>query len=281
MAQRRTRWDTVAQTAGLIVPAIAMLALAPPALAGGADKQTGWGAATAGLGMAAVVEAIKQHPDKALIYGVGAAASYDQYRRAGNEANDRDPYGYDNGPSWRSGDYGDYGVRYTSRTREVSGRLVNGSGAFDRDIRVHLENDETRTIDVPRGIPIRRDRDSISVHELKSGETLRVSIERYREDGSLRARRIDVIYTDSRDGRYDDRDVVTERVTGRVSSIDSRAEILRIDVDGRILTVYTDSADLRDGDGVIRLRDLQRGDRVTVEGRRTGDRIRAARVTLR
>jgi hypothetical protein len=79
---------------------------------------------------------------------------------------------------------------------------------------------------------------------------------------------------DNRDNSSD------SRVWGTVSSIDSSAGILRINADGRRLTVYTDRADLRDEMGGLRLRDLETGDRVLVEGRRDGDRITATRVTV-
>jgi len=227
---------------------------------------------------------------------------------------DDDPYGYDRGrydgrvPSSRPGSRNDDNwyrrtdARYNRNTREVTGVVTSTTNAFSRELKVRLDNGQNRTIDVPRDARVRRLGDDVSVHEVRKDDVVRVQIERYESSGDLRARRVEVISSYSDDRRWDDRwddqwdnrrddrrddrydrDPYygdTTRVSGRVSSIDSRENILRVDVNGRRAIVYTDRADLRDRDGGIRLRDLQTGDRVTIEGRRDGDRIYATRVTL-
>lgn len=173
-------------------------------------------------------------------------------------------------------------ARYDRNTREVIGVVTSTSSMFDRDIKVRLDNGQTRTIDVPRDIPIRRGGQTISVHRISRDEVVRIQIERYATSGDLRARRIDVlgrggqgIVIDRGGGVFG-----STRVRGRVSNIDTRLEQMGLDADGRRLIVHADRARISDGGRTRTLRNLKNGDRVTVEGRRDGDRLYATRITV-
>jgi hypothetical protein len=265
------------------------------------DKKSTWGAATAAAGLGAVLEA-RDHPLTAAVLAAGAVYSYtqydkarsddrdgrysDNYRGAGDSRYDDDPYGYSRAPGYRTGRAD---ANYNSRTKEVTGVVTSDTGPFDRSIKVRLDDGRQRTIDVPKKVTIRRDSRNVSVHDLKEGDVVRVKIDRFRNDGSLEARRVDVLqraddryYDDSRGGRGDAwNNSYDHNVTeGTVSSIDSRNGILRIRFNGRIMDVDVRNSDIRDDRGSMSLRDLQNGDRVTVTGTRNGDTIRASRVTV-
>jgi hypothetical protein len=276
------------------------------------DKKATWGAATAVAGLGAVLQA-RDHPLTAAVLAAGAVYSYtqydkarsddrdgrysDDYRGAGDSRYDSDPYGYSRAPGYTTGRAD---ANYNSRTKEVTGEVTSDTGAFDRSIKVRLDDGRQRTIDVPKKVTIRRDSRNVSVHDLKKGDVVRVKIDRFRTDGSLEARRVDVLqraddrydndsrnnddyYNRSRDnGRNDSWNNSYDRnvTEGTVSSIDSRNGILRIRVNGRTLDVDVRNSDIRDDRGSMSLRDLQNGDRVTVTGPRNGDTIRASRVTV-
>lgn len=270
------------------------LAITLPAAAASAksvDDKTAWGAAAAITGVGAILEA-RDHPGTAAVLAAGALYSYARYDNARRDNRDSryedDPYGYTRGPAWRPGQDN---ARYGSRTREVSGVVTRDTGVFDRKIRVRLDDGRERTIDVPKDVRVVRDGRSISVHDVKRGDYVRVKLRRYRSDGDLEPSRVDVLghYSDrrNRDDRYDDRwedgrpgNSYRDETRGSVDSIDSRAGILRIRVDRRTLKVDVRDADIGDSRGSMPLRDLQYGDFVTVYGRRDGDTIRATRVIV-
>jgi hypothetical protein len=268
------------------------LALGLPAMTATAksvDKKTAWGAATAASALGAVLQA-KDHPTTAAVLAAGAVYSYTQYDKARkDDGNDRyrdrrydenDPYGYGSA-SGRRPVPGD-STRYNNRTRDVSGIVTKDTGAFDRRIRVRLDNGRERTVDVPKDVAIRRDGRTISVHDIKKDDQVRIRLDRFSDDGNLEARRLDVVgrvqdrWNDDRDGGRD----AYRETRGTVSSIDSRNGILRIRVDGRTVNVDVRRADIRDNRGALPLRDLQYGDRVTVYGTRDRDDIQATRVTV-
>jgi hypothetical protein len=279
----------------IIAVALALGLPATVASAKSVDDKTTWGAATAAAGLGALLEA-RDHPVAAAVLAAGAVYSYTQYDKARrddrNDSRYDDPYGYTRGPGWRPGSTGS--VRYGNSSRNVAGVVTRDTGVFDRDIRVRLDNGEERTIDVPKDIRVLRSGRTISVHDIQKGDYVRVQLERYRPDGDLDARRVEVIgqayddYYDRRDDnrRNDRRDdnwdnaYDRDETHGTVSSIDSRNGILRIRVNGRTVDVDVRRSDIRDSRGAMSLRDLQYGDRVTVYGRRNGDDIRATRVTV-
>lgn len=286
-------------TRSVLPVAIVLTMLAPGPRAVASDKDA-WGAAAVAAGVGALIEASRDRPANAAALAFGAAVAYGQHekeRRTERFApypvayRDQDPYGYDRGepiarPGSRENDFlfRRDGARYTSSTREVTGVVTATAGVFSRELRVRLDNGETRAIEVPRDARVRRWGDPVSVHEIRRDDVVRVAIDRYTTRGTLRARRVDVLQGFDSPGRWGNRSDPDRRgvsfFTGRVLSIDSREGILRVDADGRRYTVATDRAILRDRRGAITLRDLQKGNRVIIEGRLNGSRIEATRVTL-
>lgn len=279
----------------LLALGLALAVSTGAATAKSVDDKTAWGAAAAVAGVGAILEA-KDNPTTAALLAAGALYSYTRYDKARRDDRDSrydDPYGYTRGPSWRPGQ-GD--IRYDSRTREVSGVVTRDTSVFDRKIRVRLDDGQERTFKVPKDARVMRDGRSISIHDVKKDDYVRVRVDRYRSDGDLTPIRVDVLgrYDDRwNDGRWNDdrwdegrrdngwdRDTSRNETRGSVVNIDSRNGILRIDVNGRTLRTDVRRAEIRDSRGSMPLRDLQRGDRVTVYGRRDGDTIQATRVVV-
>jgi hypothetical protein len=190
---------------------------------------------------------------------------------------DDDPYGYTRVPTYRQRE--ETLPRYDRSTRLVAGRITGSTGAFGRTLRVRLDNGEERSIYAPRNVVARRYARPVSIHELRTGESVRIRIDRYSPEGDLLGLRIDAFEGASRLDRTTS--VRTVTVRGTVSSIDSRGNILRIDVDGHRVIVRVNQAQIRASRGVIVLRDLENGDFVTVEGSRDGDEVIAVSVTVR
>ncbi|HEY3412307.1 MAG TPA: hypothetical protein VGM51_04510 [Armatimonadota bacterium] len=207
----------------------------------------------------------------------GARPPREPAYRSPSRSYDDDPYGYTRVPTYRQGD--DNAPLYDRGTRLVSGRITESTGAFGRTLKVLLDNGEERSVYAPRNVAVRRYGRPISVHELRRDELVRIRLERYSIEGDLTGLRIDVLEGAGRLDRAPAGRQVTVR--GRVNSIDSRGSILRIDVDGRRVIVRVNRAEIRTSRGLIVLRDLENGDYVIVEGRRDGDDIFAASVTVR
>lgn len=190
--------------------------------------------------------------------------------------NDDDPYGYSSIPPYGRGT--DTPTRYDSQSHFVSGRITGGTGAFGRKLHVRLDDAEDRTIEAPRNVLVRRNARPISVHELRRGEAVRIRVARYSPEGDLVAVRIEVYEGASRTPRAEAGRETT--VQGNVSSIDSHANILRIDSGGKRIIVHTEHAVIRNAEGAIGLRDLQNTDTVMVDGRRVADEVFAQSVVV-
>lgn len=277
--------------------------LAPMAAADARSDKATWGAAAAIAGVGAVVEATKDRPGNAAALAAGAALAYRQYDKASGRAredrfaaypvsqgrwDDRDAYPGNssyNRPGMRpgagrgaAGDHRDRpNARYNSRTRQVSGVVTSTPGPFKRELKARLDNGQTRTISVPREARVRRDGRDISVHDVRKDDIVRVEIDRFTNSGTLKAHRLDVLGR----GGWSSPAVRDVRLQGSVADVNARDATLRLNADGRRLTVYTDRADIVDRGRRLDLRDLRKGERVTVEGRRDGDRIFATRISTR
>jgi hypothetical protein len=190
--------------------------------------------------------------------------------------NEDDPYGYASVPTYREAR--DAVPHYDADTRFVSGRITGTTGAYGRQLHVRLDNGDDRTVEAPRNVVVRRNTRPLSVHELRRNEAVRIRLVTYSRTGDLVAQQIDAYEGASLSPRTEAGRQTT--VHGSVSSIDSQANILRIDFGRRRLIVHTEHAAIRKAAESIGLRDLQNGDTVVVDGRRDGDEVFALSVVV-
>ncbi|MBW3623237.1 MAG: hypothetical protein KY468_07490, partial [Armatimonadetes bacterium] len=200
----------------------------------------------------------------------------------------------------------------TPGTYVFTGPVTRASGFDDRSITVN-HNGILRPAFVPDTAEVTRDGARISVHDLREGETVRVTAKQLAPN-EWRVLRINVVepivttarvrqpaeriveetYREERVARRDrlgaaDRDPLLDRFdreaptlvdytgVGVVESVDRDEELFKVRVGNNTRTVYAMEAQIS---GVSRVRDLRKGDRVRVQGDVFGRDIFATRVTM-
>jgi hypothetical protein len=93
----------------------------------------------------------------------------------------------------------DFGVD-AQHERTLLGRISKESEYFSRDIKIRVSVSHEISVHVPKGIPIRRDGEAISVHDLKDDQVVRVTGDYVNDD--FKATRIELL-DDSAGDRLD------------------------------------------------------------------------------
>ena len=135
----------------------------------------------------------------------------------------------------------------------LSGWVSVATGSADRTFRVDLDQSSVK-IEVPRGIPVRRDGRAISVHELRQGDFVRVRGD-WRGRDRIRAASIDATSearTSERGAPRDDLNPIygdrsrASLIVGTVTRINERDETLVLRTpSGEMFNVDAGGADVR------------------------------------
>lgn len=147
-----------------------------------------------------------------------------------------------------------------------------------RDLRFVVETDQRNlyTVYGSAGTPVYFRGEAYKISNIEVGDRVRVRYESRTSDG-VRARTIDVVQ-DATPEQVDGGRTVAS-VSGRITRIDARAQLIRIDI-GRGREVRVDLMGARDNEGrPFRITDLQVGDRVELSGSYTStDQFRASTI---
>lgn len=162
------------------------------------------------------------------------------------------------------------------RTRDGLIGIVNGTtGNLTRTLQVQADR-RSYSVEVPRNIVVYRDGRSVSVHEIRENDRIRIQGE-WRND-RLRAEMVEASSSDRFD---DDRDRLRRTHTGVVERLDRRDERFRLRTSSRTYEVDARDADVLNGTRRSRFSDLREGDRVTVyASEERGSRLRADRIQM-
>ena len=168
--------------------------------------------------------------------------------------------------------------RYDRDVREGRVRMgLNGfvrgtTGNLSRNLQVEADG-RNYTVEVPRDIPVSRDNRSVSIHELREGDRVRVRGE-WRGD-RLTANRVEAFTHHDRDDEDDWDDEDDRRsYTGVIEGLYRTDERFRLRTSSRTYDVDARDADVRDGGRRYRFSDLRVGDRVRVYA----DDVRNSRI---
>lgn len=151
----------------------------------------------------------------------------------------------------------------SSRT-SISGTVRQITPSTSR-ITLETDNREMLTIFGTSSTPVYFEGTTYKIANIEVGDRVKVEIDSESRDG-IRPRSIDVLQSvsDPVSGRSNDRTVTS--LTGRVTRIDAKGQIIRLDT-GRSPEARIDTRTANDASGKrFRLTDLQVGDRLTVSG---------------
>jgi len=301
-----------------------------------------------GLGAAAAQQLLNGKTSNGVLLGAGAAYAYKRYQDAKRDEDrqkrisryDSESYrsnsSYDDGsPSYRSGStyrrtgstartsqsrsrYGGASRTQPSSRLVFTGRITDDTDYTNRRLTV-TSNGVERRLDVPRDTPVFHANTPATVHDLREGDTVRVSAVRTAPDrwkalrivvvSSVDRNRISDRYEDRYDqGRYDDRDRLNDRdrYTNRTGSVDrgriyDRGSTSRTRSTSRYtgtgivrsVNVAERSFDVQVGgnirtilaedarlDGLGSISELRRGDRVRITGDLDGSDVSASDIVL-
>jgi hypothetical protein len=165
----------------------------------------------------------------------------------------------------------------------IEGTVRRPTRRITRKLGIHTAQ-ENLDVDVPKDAVIIKEYKRISVHELASGDRVRLQ-GRWDDKKRFRAERIYV--AGKEDGRYteealEDRHpgVRSMRIEGAVLSHDAARTRLRISSGRREYIIHTEAARVTLGTRVVGRSELRQGDRVAATGRLRGSELFAERIEI-
>lgn len=258
-----------------------------------------------GLGAAAAHQLLTGKTENALLLGAGAAYAYKRYKDSEKDEK-RQTVNQRRNTTYRSGSaYGAANRKSFGGTYVYTGRLEKDTDLVNRRVMVD-HNGILRRTSVPKDAKIIYAGDTLSVHDLKEGDLVRVTavqtgenqwnakkIEvlnavendvRVRNDAQARARVGAASRTDARTPTYErdryqpeNRQVARYNGVGVVESVDRSGRIFHVKVGTNVRRVFVDDSGFT---GVRDASDLRVGDRVRVIGTLEDRDVIASEVTL-
>jgi len=183
-----------------------------------------------------------------------------------------------------------YDDQSNHRIGTVEGIISTAASYFDRSISIRTTYGEVKA-DVVKGADVYLDGRSVSIHSVPKG--LRVRAYGEWDGNTLVANRVDA-YT----GSYNDRDYpgggsnwppreprinqpnYSQTRAGVISSIDTRKNIIKLDIGLSDMTVNATGADITSQGSKISLSRLQKGDKIQVSGDYSADTLKARTIQV-